>query len=45
MLADGWAIDIILYSFFTPETALIGLNNILGSIKYFPGPLDLKQAV
>lgn len=45
VIADEWAVDIIPYSFFTPETVLIGLENILGSFQFLPGPLSLKQAV
>lgn len=44
-IADEWAVDIIPYSFFTPEITLIDLKNILGSLKFLPGPLNLKQAV
>lgn len=45
VIADEWAVDIIPYSFFTPETTLIDLENILGSLKFLPGPLNLKQTV
>lgn len=45
MIADEWAVDIIPYSFFTLETTLIDLKNILGSLKFLPGLLSLKQAV
>lgn len=33
VIADEWTVDIIPYSFFTPEAALIALENILGSLQ------------